>query len=165
MSAATGSPKSASAVSEKNVKRPSRVGLPDRIRRRLHEIAVAGLGIAQLALEALAVRDVARRAVDAGEGAVVADADRLDLERHQAAVAPAEDEAVRSSTSGAATSFAQRSAASAAELSSTRTPKCDPTTSSVGQPSSRSSDSLRNVKRPSASVAKTTSGEFSTRNR
>ncbi len=62
-------------------------------------------------------------------------------------------------------SAAQRVAVSGMLASSTVFEKCSPMSSSGFQPVIRSIDSDMNVKRPSASVEKTTSGEFSTRKR
>ena len=74
------------AASLTNVSVPVGVGHPDEVRRRRDEVAVALLGLAQLALEALALADVAGRAVDAGEPPVVVDACRgADLDRGRAA--------------------------------------------------------------------------------
>ena len=62
------------------------VGREDDVRRVLDEEAVALLGVAQLALESLPLGDVAGGALDPGEDAVAADADRADLERQDPAV-------------------------------------------------------------------------------
>ncbi len=66
---------------------------------------------------------------------------------------------------GSAMSAVQRARASAWLAGSTTREKCSPMISSGFQPETRSIASDMNVKLPSASVANTTSGEFSTRNR
>ena len=69
------------------------VGHPHEVGRRLDEVAVAFLGRAQFALQALALADVARGPVDPGERAVrVLHADRVDLGRRPASVLAEEDE-------------------------------------------------------------------------
>ena len=66
---------------------------------------------------------------------------------------------------GSAMSFSQRSAASPVVDASTMVEKCRCVSSAAVNPVSRSMASERYVNMPSRSVAKTTSGEFSTRNR
>ena len=94
-------------------------------------------------------------------------ADRADLDRDEPAVLAAWRSMLGDllRASGSATSAVQRSIASAGWPASTIFEKCSPISSSGLKPVIRSIDSDMNVKMPSASVEKTTSGEFSTRNR
>ena len=117
-------------------------------------------------LEALALADVAGRAVDAGERAVDVVPSELTSTGTVDPSRRIEDQAHDLASSGRATiSASQRSSAVGSDRSSTIREKCPPTSSSGLNPTICSIVSETNVKLPSTSVEKTTSGEFSTRNR
>ena len=116
------------------------VGHPDEVRRRLDEVAVALLGLAQLALQALPLADVARGPVDAREHAVDAHRGRRHLELAEGAVLVLQLHAGRERRRPSASSANRRPAGIPSGVR-TMSRKWRPTTSCGTQPSTRSTDS------------------------
>ena len=85
-------PVSRSAASDRNVRRASATDRPDEVGGVLDEEAVALLRFAQLAFQALALADVADRALGADPATVLEDAGRRDLGRERGAVAADQDQ-------------------------------------------------------------------------
>ena len=119
-----------------------------------------------IALEALALADVADRALGALELAVLEDPDGGQLGREGAAVLAADDE---TEAQGAASrdrgGRSHDCSAVPIDSSATIAEKCMPVISAAVQPNRSSAVSARNVNRPSASLRQITSGVVCTRPR
>ena len=138
--------------SDMNVKCPSASVEKTTSGRVLDQEPVALLRLAQLALEAFLLGDVADGALDAGEPAVLPDRDRGDLGREGRPVAVLDagsgSDGRRRARALLGSKFAS---ASASDSSAVRSAKVRPATSAGVQPNSASEPSAMNRNRPSAS--------------